>query len=86
ALTNIARHANATEVSIKMFKSEASILLIIKDNGIGIPEEKIKSPESFGLMAMRERAYSINATLDIRKGSEGGTEIIISVPLKNQNE
>ncbi|MCS7163858.1 MAG: PAS domain S-box protein [Thermodesulfovibrio sp.] len=87
ALTNIARHANATEVYIKMFKSESSLLLIIKDNGIGIPEEKIKSPESFGLMAMRERAYSIGATLDIRRGTERGTEIIISVPIKtDKNE
>jgi len=84
-LTNIARHANATEVDIKMFRSEASILLIIKDNGIGISDEKIKSPESFGLMAMRERAYSINATLDIHRSYEGGTEIIISVPVRNND-
>ncbi len=83
ALTNIARHANATKVYIRMLRSGSSILLIIKDNGIGISEEKIKSPESFGLMAMRERAYSINATLDIRRMSEGGTEIIISVPVKD---
>ncbi|MBC7190676.1 histidine kinase, partial [Candidatus Aerophobetes bacterium] len=79
------RHANATEVDIKMFRSEASILLIIKDNGIGISDEKIKSPESFGLMAMRERAYSINATLDIHRSYEGGTEIIISVPVRNND-
>ncbi|WP_141266235.1 ABC transporter substrate binding protein [Thermodesulfovibrio sp. Kuro-1] len=85
ALTNIARHANATEVDIKMFRSEASILLIIKDNGTGISDEKIKSPESFGLMAMRERAYSINATLDIHRSYEGGTEIIISVPVRNND-
>jgi len=83
ALTNIARHANATQVDIKMFRSDGSILLIIKDNGTGIPEEKIKSPESFGLMAMRERAYSINATLDIRRAPEGGTEVILSVPLRS---
>lgn len=83
ALTNIARHANATVVHVKMFRSNGSILLIIKDNGVGISEDKIKSPESFGLMAMRERAYSINATFDIRKSSEGGTEVILSVPLKD---
>lgn len=82
ALTNIARHANATEVDIKLFRVDSSILLIVRDNGVGINEEKIKSPESFGLMAMRERAYSINATLDIRRGERGGTEIILSVPLK----
>ncbi|MGC8795625.1 ABC transporter substrate binding protein [Thermodesulfovibrio sp.] len=85
ALTNVARHANATLVNIKMFRSNGSVLLIIKDNGMGIPEEKIKSPESFGLMAMRERAYSINATFDIRRIPEGGTEVILSVPLR-ENE
>lgn len=82
ALTNIARHANATEVIVKMFKANGSIVLIVKDNGIGITDEKIKSPDSFGLMAMRERAYSINGTIDIRKATEGGTEVIISVPLR----
>lgn len=82
ALTNIARHANATEVIVKMFKANDSIVLIVKDNGIGITDEKIKSPDSFGLMAMRERAYSINGTIDIRKATEGGTEVIISVPLR----
>lgn len=82
ALTNIARHAKATEVNIKIFRSDGSLSLIIKDNGIGISEEKIKSLGSFGLMAMRERAYSINATIDIHRIPEGGTEVIISLPLK----
>ncbi len=86
ALTNIARHSNATEVNVKIFKSNGSILLSVKDNGVGISEEKIKSPDSFGLMAMRERAYSINGTIDIRRASEGGTEVIISVPIKNNEQ
>lgn len=86
ALTNIARHANATRVDIKIFRSDSSIVLTIQDNGVGIPEEKIRSPESFGLMAMRERAYSINATFDIRRIPEGGTEIIVSVPVKNNEQ
>ncbi len=82
ALTNIARHANATEVYIKLLRVDGSLLLMVKDNGIGIDDSKIKSPESFGLMAMKERAYSINATIDIRRREEGGTEVILSVPIK----
>lgn len=82
ALTNIARHANATEAKIELFKSNGSLIMTIRDNGIGIDESKIKSPESFGLMAMRERAFSINAVFDIKRGEKGGTEIILSVPLK----
>ncbi|MCX7987894.1 MAG: PAS domain S-box protein [Thermodesulfovibrio sp.] len=82
SLTNIARHSNATEVYVRLFRLDSSIVFIIKDNGIGIDEGKIKNPESFGIMAMRERAYSINATLDIRKAEEGGTEVILSIPLK----
>lgn len=81
SLTNIARHSNATEVYVRLFRLDSSIVFIIKDNGIGIDEGKIKSPESFGIMAMRERAYSINATLDIRKAEEG-TEVILSIPLR----
>lgn len=82
ALTNIARHANATEVYIKLFRVDGSLLLIVKDNGIGIDDSKIKNPESFGLMAMKERAYAINATIDIKRAEERGTEIILSVPFK----
>jgi len=84
ALTNIARHSNATQVSIKLFRVDGSFIIIVKDNGVGIGEDKIKSPESFGLMSMKERAYSINATIDIRKAEEGGTEVILSVPLREQ--
>ncbi len=86
ALTNIARHANATEVRIKMLRTNGSLIFTVKDNGIGISEEKIHSPDSFGLMAMRERAYSINATLDIRKAEDGGTEVILCLPLKENGE
>ncbi|GAB6182775.1 sensor histidine kinase [Thermodesulfovibrio hydrogeniphilus] len=86
ALTNIARHANATEVYVKMFRTNESLIFKVKDNGIGITEEKIQSPDSFGLMAMRERAYSINATFDIRRAKEGGTEVIICVPLSEDGK
>lgn len=85
ALTNIARHSNATEVYVKFFRVNGSLLFIIRDNGIGIDDNILKSPESFGLMAMRERAYSIDATLDIRRAEQGGTEIILSVPFKKND-
>lgn len=82
ALTNIARHSNASEVEIKLLRSDGSLILAVKDNGLGIDENKIKNPESFGLMAMRERAFSINAVLDIKRIEDGGTLVILSVPLR----
>lgn len=80
SLTNITRHARATRVSVRLKLSGSKLTMAIRDNGIGIEEEKLESSSSFGLMAMRERARTVGGKMIFRVLKEG-TEILISIPV-----
>lgn len=83
SLTNISRHAKATEV-ITTLKIENDVLtLTIKDNGIGINESDNINKKTLGILGMKERALLIKGKYDIYKNIDGGTSVIISVPLTN---
>lgn len=71
ALTNVARHAKATQVKICLKEENGALVLIIADNGQGIKKERIFAPSSLGLMGMRERVSAF-----------GGELIIVGVPHK----
>ncbi len=81
ALTNVMRHADATEVTARL-KSEASkITLEIKDNGKGISEEEITKSNSFGLLGMRERVYPWRGNVTISGTPTKGTTITVVLPI-----
>jgi PAS domain S-box-containing protein len=81
ALTNVTRHASATDVSILLACSTSHISLEIKDNGRGITDEEIKRYGSLGLLGMKERIAILGGTLDV-KGTPGeGTTLAIQIPL-----
>ena len=80
-MTNILRHAQATEVAITIKQESGQFFLTIKDNGKGITESEKGDAGSLGLLGMRERAYLIGAQIDIT-GMEGkGTLVTLRVPL-----
>ena len=86
ALTNIARHSEATGISVALNKRRDSLALTVRDNGRGITREQIISPESVGLIGMRERARSCGGEVRI-VGREGkGTEVQLIVPLDQDGE
>lgn len=80
ALTNIARHARATNVIIRLEEQEGSLLLEVRDNGQGIPQEKIADPHSLGLLGMRERAQLFGGQIDIMGRPAEGTTITLRLP------
>ncbi len=81
ALTNVARHAGATQTEARLAASGEFLEMTIRDNGKGISEAAARSPHSMGLIQMRERAISRGGTLEV-KGSPGmGTELRLRVPL-----
>jgi PAS domain S-box-containing protein len=76
ALNNIEKHARATEVDIDFIASNGHIRLLIRDNGLGFTVNSVKSTQ-LGLKIMRERASSINATMQIVSLPNPGTVISV---------
>jgi len=81
ALTNIAKHAACSQVTIDLSDAENVLTLEVKDNGKGIAPAEQHKPEAFGLRGLHERAKTVAGWLDVSSRSNLGTAIILSVPL-----
>ena len=77
ALTNVARHANATKVTATLYKEADSLVLKVEDNGKGISADDIHNTNSFGLMGMRERALFLGGTVDFSGEPSKGTTVSV---------
>lgn len=80
ALTNVAKHAHASLVVMRLRRESGNILLEIRDNGRGISEADMQKPKSFGLRGIRERILSLSGEFSIAPAEHGGTHILLSVP------
>jgi signal transduction histidine kinase len=79
-LTNVVRHAGATEVRVRLAKEEGSLTLRIRDNGKGIDAEQLSSSRSLGILGMRERALLLGGELDISGAPGKGTTVRVRIP------
>lgn len=84
SLTNIARHANATQVEVTLHINENILVLTIKDNGLGFNPEKEKK-KTLGLLGMEERAIMLGGSLKITSAPKQGTLVEIIVGLKESD-
>ena len=84
ALTNIARYSKASTVKIMLSRRDDDIDFLISDNGIGIPEEKLISQNSFGIISMKERAASLGGILKIYREDNRFTVINLIFPFNNK--
>jgi two-component system sensor histidine kinase UhpB len=80
ALTNVAKHAHASLVVMRLRRERGNILLEIRDNGRGISEVDMQKPKSFGLRGIRERVLSLAGEFSIGPAEHGGTHIMLRVP------
>jgi len=81
ALTNIAKHASASEVAVRLRPLGTTLQLSICDNGCGLaPGDRVK-PDSFGLRGMTERARALHGSLTLSVPPGGGTMVSILIPL-----
>lgn len=81
ALTNIARHANASHVTMNLYRLNGELLIQIRDDGRGIKAEDMEKAESLGLIGMRERVWAMNGDITISSEEPPGTRIDIVLPL-----
>jgi signal transduction histidine kinase len=81
AITNVARHAKATAVNVRLDQIEGRLLLEIRDNGAGISPDKLSDSQSFGLMGMRERAGALGGQVHIVGESGLGTTVTLDLPM-----
>jgi PAS domain S-box-containing protein len=82
ALTNITRHARASEVTIALEHRGQELHLTIEDNGIGFARtSQTRSAGSFGLLGIRERVLMLGGRLSVGNAAGGGARLVVRVPL-----
>ncbi|MBX3678342.1 MAG: response regulator [Rhodocyclaceae bacterium] len=82
ALTNVAKHAQATRVSIRLDAEGNNLVLEISDNGRGISAEDMNKPKSFGLRGIQERMRGLGGSLELARNSPQGSRVILRAPYK----
>jgi len=80
ALTNVARHASATRVTLSLETGADGATLMIRDNGRGLVEQHVSRRDALGLLGMRERATLLGGSLDLSCGAGGGMMVVARLP------
>jgi len=80
ALTNVVKHAEATEVSILLVRRDSTVTAVLEDNGAGFRPEVVRS-DSLGLEGMRERVALHDGRLTVESAPGAGTTLRVEVPL-----
>ncbi|MEJ2559810.1 MAG: sensor histidine kinase [Anaerolineae bacterium] len=84
-LTNVARHAQATQVEVTLEESASFLTLQVQDNGRGMTESEIHSPKSIGLLGMQERARLRTGEVQFQATPGKGTTVTVRLPLSMNN-
>ena len=86
ALTNVARHAQATRVTVRFHRSETELHITIRDNGRGFASNAAENPsQHLGIEGMRQRAAILGGTLNVFPDSLGGIIVELRLPLRNDS-
>lgn len=80
-LTNVVRHAQATQVAVILKESAGYLLLQVRDNGRGITDSEIHNPKSIGLLGMQERARLRAGEVHFDGTPGQGTTVTVRIPL-----
>ena len=81
-LRNVAAHARATEVDVILDDDGDQVMLTVRDNGAGLPQDDklLESTSCHGLRLLRERARFLGGTLELRAGESGGAVLRLPLP------
>ncbi len=79
ALTNVARHAHATQAAVRLHRADGRIRLMVSDDGKGIPADRLQGRASLGLLGMRERASALGGSVEITSQAGSGTTVVLEL-------
>jgi signal transduction histidine kinase len=84
ALSNVARHAEAARVRVRVVPHDAGVLLVVEDDGRGLPDEELSriasGPGRSGLFGLRERIVGVGGTVELSTAVPHGLRIAVSLP------
>jgi signal transduction histidine kinase len=88
SMTNVRKHAEATEVEVNLRFNDSAAELTVRDNGVGFQPEVSpdgdkgkKKSDTFGLISMRERARGLGGTFEVQSQTGKGTLVKIVIPM-----
>lgn len=79
-MTNVARHAQASKVDVRIAREHGELILEVHDNGKGITEKELLCRKSLGILGMRERASLLGGDLTISGPLGDGTTVRVRIP------
>ena len=86
-MTNIARHAQASQASVSIQKLKGTVCMEIKDNGKGFQAERVlhdNKQKRLGLLGMRERVEMVRGAFTIQSSPGKSTSILATIPLADR--
>ncbi len=90
ALTNVARHAMAKEVSVTLAVQEGQVRVVVHDDGCGFDIEAMRASaqqgRSMGLLGMEERISLVGGTLRVESTTGEGTSVVFSIPVAESQQ
>jgi len=81
SLRNVSKHSEAEEVFVTLEFVDRVLRLAVRDEGVGLPANRLKTGAGIGIVGMRERAHLVNGTVSIESQVGEGTEVSVAVPL-----
>ena len=82
SLANVAKHANASRVFVRIDRVPGVVSLRVQDNGQGFSLEAPRKPESLGLAGLRERAHLLKGSVEITSQPGIGTRVDVTLPVR----
>ena len=77
-VNNILKHANATKITVQLYKNSGKVIMVVEDNGTGI---KNSSEDGHGLLNMKSRINSLNGEINLEPSPNSGTLATVRLPL-----
>lgn len=86
ALSNVLRHSGATHASVRIWRGEGNVGVLVEDDGRGIEPAHLSAPRPghLGLTGMRERATLLGGTLSVESGHGRGTRVTATIPVEDR--